>query len=143
MFVRAGAIIPMGPEMNFIGEKPSTPTLMIYPDDKGGASTTLYEDDGTSPDYRQGVFRRTPVSVEASGRGYQLSLSAPQGKYVPPHRSLTFTLKPATAVRQVLVDGRVLVMNRPGETQDGWFVGRDGLTVRIKDDGKAHQILIR
>ena len=36
MFVRAGAVIPMGPEMNYVGEKPTDPvTFMIYPDQKG------------------------------------------------------------------------------------------------------------
>ena len=64
MFVRGGAIIPHGPEMRFTGEKPVSPLYFaIYPDEKGSASTTLYEDDGLSPDYRRGVFRRTTVNV--------------------------------------------------------------------------------
>jgi alpha-glucosidase (family GH31 glycosyl hydrolase) len=47
MFVRAGAIIPLAPEMNYVGEKPwDLLTFNIYPDEKGLAATTLYEDDG-------------------------------------------------------------------------------------------------
>ena len=38
LFVRAGAIIPMGPEMNYVGEEPADPiTFLIYPDEKGEA----------------------------------------------------------------------------------------------------------
>ncbi|HKR01067.1 MAG TPA: glycoside hydrolase family 31 protein, partial [Pyrinomonadaceae bacterium] len=60
MFIRGGSIIPEGPEMNYVGEKPKDPvTFYIHPDDAGRAVTTLYEDDGTSPAYKSGVYRRT------------------------------------------------------------------------------------
>ncbi len=36
MFVRAGAIIPLGPALNYVGEKPVDQlTFYIYPDDSG------------------------------------------------------------------------------------------------------------
>src|ERR1044071_8625529 len=45
MCVRAGAIIPTVPPLNYVGEKPVDEiTFNIYPDDTGAASTTLYED---------------------------------------------------------------------------------------------------
>ena len=57
LFVRAGSIIPMWPEMNYVREKPvDQVTFEIYPNDKRDASFTLYEDDGTSPSYKQGMF---------------------------------------------------------------------------------------
>ena len=38
MFVRAGAIIPMGPEMSYVGEKSADPIdSYIYPDETGRA----------------------------------------------------------------------------------------------------------
>ena len=50
MFVRAGAIIPLAPAMNYTGEKRWDPlTLVIYPDEKDSAASTLYADDGLSP----------------------------------------------------------------------------------------------
>ena len=56
--------------MNYVGEKPSDPiTFSIYPDDNGSASTTLYEDDGLSPAYKQGAFRRTSVNVSRASNG--------------------------------------------------------------------------
>jgi len=42
MFVRAGTVIPMGPEMNYVGEKPADPiTFMIYPDENGLLCTSF------------------------------------------------------------------------------------------------------
>ena len=94
MFVRAGAIIPTGPEMNFTGEKPSDPvTFNIYPDEKGAASATLYEDDGVSPAYKQGAFRRTNLNVKRVGPGYVATISAPLGSYNPGTRKFAFVVK--------------------------------------------------
>jgi alpha-glucosidase len=109
MFVRGGAIIPLGPEMNYVGEKPFDPiTFAIYPDDKGSASTTLYEDDGLSPEYERGAFRRTTVSVKRTARGYVAGMSAPIGQYNPGARKFSLLIKPAPAARVVTVadDGR-------------------------------------
>ena len=94
MFVRGGAIIPMGPTMNYVGEKPFTPVIFnIYPDENGSASTTLYEDDGLSPAYKQEGFRRTTVSLERTAGGFTVTLAAPQGRYNPGSRKLGFVIK--------------------------------------------------
>src|ERR1051325_5813568 len=97
MFVRGGAIIPTAPEMKFVGEKPADPiTFDIYPDEKGSASTTLYEDDGISPAYRQGVFRRTTVNVSRGAQGYLAEVGNPTGSYNPGVRKLIFSIKSST-----------------------------------------------
>ena len=94
MFVRGGAIIPHGPEMNFTSEKPVSPLYFaIYPDEKGSASTTLYEDDGLTPDYRRGVFRRTTINVTRSGRRYVIEVGQPVGPYRPASRTFQFQIK--------------------------------------------------
>jgi alpha-glucosidase len=93
MFVRAGSIIPMGPQMNYVGEKPSDPiTFAIYPDEKGSASTTLYEDDGLSPAYKEGAFRRTTIAVKQVAGGYNATISAPEGRHNPGPRKLSFII---------------------------------------------------
>jgi alpha-glucosidase len=106
MFVRAGAIIPTGPEMNHTGEKPQDPiTFNIYPDDSSSAAGTLYEDDGVSPNYKQGAFRRTIASVKRVGAGYVVTTSAPQGSYSPGARKFNFLIKASGRTsRAVTVD---------------------------------------
>ena len=53
VYVRAGAILPMGPELQWTSEKPADPIeLRIYPGADG--DFTLYEDDGTTYGYEKG-----------------------------------------------------------------------------------------
>ncbi|HXT00580.1 MAG TPA: TIM-barrel domain-containing protein [Elusimicrobiota bacterium] len=60
--VRAGAIIPMAPDMKNTGEKPWDPlTVEIYP--SGSSSFTLYRDDGASFDYLKG--RATVTKIDS------------------------------------------------------------------------------
>ena len=100
MFVRGGAIIPIGPELNYVGEKANDPlTFNIYPDDKGSASVTLYEDDGLSPAYKQDGFRRTTVSVSRVLGGYAVNIGAPNGRYNPGPRKFNFQIKSAGPMR--------------------------------------------
>jgi alpha-glucosidase len=102
LFVRAGAIIPTGPELKYVGEKPADPiTFNIYPDDKGSASVTLYEDDGISPAYKQNDFRRMTLSVKRVGVSYVVTTSAPLGRYQPPTRRLTFVVKSPGGIPRV------------------------------------------
>jgi alpha-glucosidase len=144
MFVRGGSIIPMGPEMNYVGEKPVDPlTFEIYPDDKGNAFTTLYEDDGSSPAYKQGVSRSTGVRVSSTNRGWRLSLSPPQGTHQPGAREFVFNLKGASSARTATLDGKPLNALRADAKGSGWFKEMNGVSVRIADDGKPHQIEIK
>jgi len=58
--VRAGAIVPMGPELQYTDEKPADPiTLWVYAGADG--AFTLYEDDGLTYGYEKGQFSRIPL----------------------------------------------------------------------------------
>jgi alpha-glucosidase len=144
MFVRGGAIIPMGPEMTYVGEKPTDPiTFNIYPDDAGRAATSLYEDDGLSTDYKQGVFRRTEIQVSKLGKGFQIDLVAPSGSYRPSPRNLVFVIKSVQKPSRVLLDGnRLTVVDASGKTS-GWYKTADGVAVRIADDNTTHRVQIQ
>jgi alpha-glucosidase len=94
LFVRAGAMIPTAPSRNYVGERREDPiTFNIYPDDKGLASGLLYEDDGVSPAYKRGVFRRTTVSARREGAGFSVSVDATEGRYSPGSRKLSFIVR--------------------------------------------------
>jgi alpha-glucosidase len=103
MFVRGGAIIPTGPEMLYVGQKKFDPlNFSVYPDENGGAATTFYEDDGISPAYKQGSFRRTTVEAKRQGSGYQVTLKAPEGKFDPGTRRMTFVVNSAGGKRRAV-----------------------------------------
>ncbi len=92
IFVKAGAIIPMGPEIHYVDEKPADPlTLDIYPSKK--SSYTLYEDDGLSNDYKQGKFARTPFTCTLLGADLVVDIGAAQGDYNGKLADRTYILK--------------------------------------------------
>ena len=65
LFVRGGAIIPMGPAVQHLtGYSPDEITLLIYPE--GSSSFTLYEDDGETNRYREGEYLLTEITCRAS-----------------------------------------------------------------------------
>jgi alpha-glucosidase (family GH31 glycosyl hydrolase) len=144
MYVRGGAIIPLGPEMNYTGEKPSDPlSFIFYQDEKGQAEMSLYEDDGTSPAYKQGVFRRTRVTMSTSNEGMRINLNTPEGTYDPGRRNLLFVLDAAASARQVTLDDKSLGASARTSQANGWYREGERLIVRLADDGHAHQIQIR
>ena len=78
LFVRAGAIVPVGPAIQYSNEKPDAPiTLYVYTGANGHFS--LYHDQGTTYDYEHGAYARIPLSYdEASGT---LTIGRREGSY--------------------------------------------------------------
>jgi alpha-D-xyloside xylohydrolase len=67
LHVRAGSIIPVGPELQYTTEKPADPiTLYVYAAADG--QFTLYEDDGTTYGYEHGAFTRIPIRWDNAKR---------------------------------------------------------------------------
>ena len=60
MFVRAGSIVPMGPVVQYVGEKPwENLELRVFPG--ADAFFTLYEDEGDSYNYERGIYSTIPI----------------------------------------------------------------------------------
>jgi alpha-glucosidase (family GH31 glycosyl hydrolase) len=63
LLVKAGGILPLGPEMQYTGEKDiDAISWLIYPGEKQ-SSFTLYLDDGVSFNYRNGKYALMTLSV--------------------------------------------------------------------------------
>jgi alpha-D-xyloside xylohydrolase len=78
VYVRAGSILPLGPEIEYADEKPADPIeLRIYPGSDGGFR--LYEDDGTSYDYERGAHAWIPIQWDDANR--TLTIGARQGQF--------------------------------------------------------------
>jgi alpha-D-xyloside xylohydrolase len=78
LFIRAGSIIPFGPELQYTGEKPADPiTLYVYAGAEG--AFTLYEDDGLTYDYEKGAFARIPIGWDDVTR--TLTIGKRAGKF--------------------------------------------------------------
>src|SRR5439155_6048612 len=60
LYVRAGSIIPMGPEEEYSNQKPADPIeLRVYPGADG--DFTLYEDEGDTYNYEKGKYATIPI----------------------------------------------------------------------------------
>lgn len=67
VFVKAGSIIPFGPELQYTSEKPAdTITLNVYTG--ADASFNLYEDEGTNYNYEKGAFSIIPIKYNDATR---------------------------------------------------------------------------
>ncbi len=78
LYVRAGSIVPVGPEVQFSGEQPDAPLeLRIYTGQDG--SFRLYEDEGDNYGYEQGAFSTIRLGWEDATR--TLTLEARQGSF--------------------------------------------------------------
>ena len=86
LYIRAGAIIPMQPVMQYVDERPlDSLALRIW---KGTGEFTLYEDDGHSFEYRHGVWATTKYLVSIDGEKTIVEIGAREGKWTPPQREV-------------------------------------------------------
>jgi len=78
LFVREGAIIPYGPDMQYSDEKPAkTITLYVYSGQDG--EFTLYEDEGVNYDYEKGAHAEIPFTF--NDKAGTLTIGDRQGSF--------------------------------------------------------------
>ncbi len=103
MFVRAGSILPLGPEMQYVGEKTwDNLEIRVYPG--ADASFTLYEDEGDNYNYERGVYATIPMQWNDKTR--TLVIGQRKGQYPGMFQSRRFTV--------VLPDGTIKIVEYSG-----------------------------
>jgi len=99
MFVRAGSILPLGPEMQYVGEKKwDNLELRLYPGADG--SFTLYEDEGDSYNYERGVY--STITMKWNDRSRTLTIGARKGEYPGMLSQRRFTVVTPDGKQQVV-----------------------------------------
>jgi alpha-glucosidase len=137
--VRAGSIIPMKTEANWIDPKVADDPLFldIYPSNQS-AFVTFYEDDGETVDYQSGRFAATSLETRKEPDGnIGLSIGASRGDYTgkPAHRSfeIIFNLvekAPASVTRN---GSPLMLLKTPeAEFRESWYY-----------DVPRHQAIVR
>jgi alpha-glucosidase/alpha-D-xyloside xylohydrolase len=105
LYVRAGAIIPLGPIKQYTGEEVDGPlTLQIYPGANG--SFTLYEDDGSTLDYRRGEWMKLRIAWNDRRRRLSLRLAEGSRMLPPTRRTIEVRVASEKATRSVVFEGR-------------------------------------
>jgi alpha-D-xyloside xylohydrolase len=87
LYVRAGSIVPLGPDMEYATEKPADPIeLRVYPGADG--DFTLYEDENDSYNYEKGAYATIPIHWNNASR--QLTIGERKGGFPGMLESRTF-----------------------------------------------------
>ncbi len=103
LYVRAGAILPMGPLRQWAEEPVDDPvTLVVYPGADGSAS--LYEDDGHTLAYRDGAYMRMDTTWHDAER--RLGLRLREGsRMLDGTRTFAVRVAGETGTKEVRFDG--------------------------------------
>jgi alpha-D-xyloside xylohydrolase len=78
IFVKAGSIIPFGPEIQYVTEKPADP-IDLYVYTGNDASFDLYEDENVNYNYEKGAF--TIIRFEYSDKTKTLTIEKGKGSF--------------------------------------------------------------
>jgi alpha-glucosidase (family GH31 glycosyl hydrolase) len=116
LFVRYGAIVPLGPIMQHLSSyAPDEITLLTYPE--GSTRYSLYDDDGETNAYRGGRFAWTTFSVEQLSGGLALRIALAEGDadVIPPGRTYLCRILASETPRSLrTADGASVAWRRDG-----------------------------
>ncbi len=119
IYVPEGAIIPMGPIMQYVDEKPANLiTLYVYGGKDG--NFTLYEDTGETYNYEKGEFSQINFSYDDEQN--TLSIGPTIGKYPNMINNRTFRIIKISPENPIAIDSN----------EEGKIVNYDGQEIKIE-----------
>ena len=148
VFIKAGAIIPMGPVMQYTAQKLLSPlTLDIYP--SSNSSFTLFEDDGISLKYQDGDFATTTFRCARHGQNVTVTVMPRDthgGSYRPPERDYVLQVHCKLESHiEPRVDGMLLPKVSTAELlagKKGWAVDESSDVLYIRFTDTANRISV-
>lgn len=148
IYIKAGAIIPMQPVMQWVGEKPvDVLTLDVYPE--GESSFEMYEDDGLSHDYEKGVYAFTRFTSSLGNDKWVFRAAKPEGKYKPEQHGYKVQAYLDFVPSQVTENGKslkALASQTDVDNQPGWYYSQEKkrLFVRlVGDNSKDVELVVK
>lgn len=140
MFVRSGAIIPMGPSMQHANDfQPAWMDINCWP--AGTSEFTLHEDDGETWDYLGGEYARRRMVSSRSAVAWDFTIEAKQGTYNTGARDFyVYCFNPPTdTVKSVTLNGVSLPQTADfNSVTQGWRMTAEGrIGIKLPDSGAA------
>ena len=138
LFVREGGVVPMGPVMQYRGEKPLDEVeLYVFP----GATESrmeLYEDDGITLKHLDGAFAVTAISTQEQAEAVTVEVDGTQGTFDGQceNRTWAFCVALDAAPDAVLANGNPVA-------QADWAYDEDRRELQIAPQAGPVQITIR
>ena len=81
LFVRPGAIVPLGPVRQYVDQEVDDETLTLLVVAGGESTFELYEDDGISFEHEKGAYAVTTFTVKDDGKTMTISATPRRGSY--------------------------------------------------------------
>ncbi|MBE6620739.1 MAG: DUF5110 domain-containing protein [Ruminococcaceae bacterium] len=155
LFVRMGAIVPLGHYGNNTADVVGTTlTLDIYPSTEK-TSFLLYEDDGKSFNYEKGEYAETLITSQLTGNDLVAVLGARSGKYAVDTRACVMQFHYRSQPTAVLVDGKEISAAASLEafnnsTEPCYYYNANAeydidkiIYVRLTDNGAEHTVHVK
>jgi len=142
----AGAIVPMGPEMDYVGQRPDDElTVHVFAGAPG--SFLLYEDDGTSFEFEDGACRTQEITQEPTDDGLRVVVGEAQGAFegAVHTRRTEFVIHGMQRPSAVEVDGATLPAGDEGQARAWrWDASASVLRVNLgeRDVGRTELRLL-
>ena len=137
LYVRAGAIVPTGPRMKRVGEKPVDPLILnIYPGSEGKVS--VYEDAGNDQKFKGGEFAFTDVEFSRGDGKTVVAVHPVRGSYagMPASRGYELRLVNTFPPDSVAINGQeVPYSDEP--VSNSWNYDGNELTTVIHISSRA------
>src|SRR5216683_2536974 len=134
VYVRAGAIVPEAPSMQYTSQKPLDPLIVnVFPLEDGESSSySLYEDAGNSRAYQRDEFARTELRSSEKGSELTVEIVAAKGTYkgMPTARGYEIRLPGDWPPETVTVNEHPLTYT-PQKGTPGWRFEGNTLTTII------------
>lgn len=135
LFVRGGAIIPMGPSMQYANQfTPGFLDLHCWP--AGTSEFTLYEDAGEGWDYLSGGYAKTRFVSVRQQNTWDLTIHAREGNYNPGSRDYYIYVNNPQDVQSVVIDGVTIPqLANFNDAPQGWLITGGKLGIKTPDNG--------
>ena len=121
VFVKAGAIIPQN--INIKEEIPTTLEVLVYPLSDGEYS--LYEDDGFSNNYKNGLYMITKFNYHYEEDNYTFKISKENGRNLVSARSYLIRFKNIKNITEVTINDKNIKYN--------YYYDKDDFIVEVKN----------
>jgi alpha-glucosidase len=152
LFIRGGAFLFQQPVVQHTGEMSGKP-LRILVTPATESESTLYEDDGESFKYREGIFLKRQFHQVSNTLSTTIDVSGPEGAYRPAERDLVleaWTGREPQAVSMAFLSASKNPNSLPhlttvelAQSHAGWSYEDGKLTVKARDSFVPVQIVIR
>ncbi|HET7561034.1 MAG TPA: TIM-barrel domain-containing protein [Rhodanobacteraceae bacterium] len=129
LFIRAGAIIPTQPVMDYVGQRPvKSVTVQVFPSDHA-THFDYYDDDGRTYAYEKDAYFLQAMTTRQHAGEIEFKLAVPQGAYKPALRNYLLAIHGGRG-KSVQMNGKALASMASLDALEqaesaGWAAGQD------------------